>query len=78
VRILSEGVGRVAAVHRVPLRDAVAIVEDGPDGPILWIDTGSPDGDVAWALLDVLRVLGFGVHQDDTSARPMTRLYSVS
>lgn len=77
VKILEEGLRGLAIVKRTPLRDSVARLQDTATGRILWLDTDSPDEDLAWVLLDVLRVLGFGCDPAATSARQVPRLHSV-
>ena len=76
---LVTGLRRLVDVVRVPLVDVVARLEPaGGDGrPTLYLDAGSPPGDLCWAMLDVLRVLSDGVDAA-LDARPVAcRLVAV-
>lgn len=72
--ILAAGLSRLVDVVRVSLADTVARLEPAGDNgrPTLYLDAGSPPGDLCWAMLDVLRVLSDGAGAT-LDARPVMR-----
>lgn len=76
IDILEEGVARLADVEHVPLPHSVARLDMGGVRPLLLLDSGSPEEDRCWALMDALRALAFGPHTAE-SARFVRRLRAV-
>jgi hypothetical protein len=59
--VLVEGLRSLLAVSYVPLTGLVAVLDTTAPAWVLNVDSGSSADDQCWALLDVLRVLAFGV-----------------
>ena len=60
-QVLVEGLRAVLAVSYVPLTGLVAVLDTTTPAWVLNLDSGSSADDQCWALLDVLRILAFGV-----------------
>lgn len=74
---LAQGLGQLADVVYASMPDSVARLESAGGRPVLYLDTGSPAEDLAWAMMDALRALALGADAA-MAARPVARrLYSV-
>jgi hypothetical protein len=74
--ILVDGLRTVLTVAYVPMTDLVAVLDTTAPSWVLSLDSGSPAEDHCWAMLDVLKVLAFGVHAAE-SATSTPRLFLV-
>jgi len=74
-RVLVHGLRAVLTVSYAPLADDVALLDTTADTWTLELDTGSSAEDHCWAMLDLLKILSFGVHAADfATPSPSLRL----
>jgi len=74
-RVLVRGLRAVLTVSYTPLVGNVALLDTTAAAWTLELDTGSSAEDHCWAMLDLLKVLSFGVQAADfATPSPLLRL----